>query len=85
MNEYGQVIDKGTVRFERLLPGPLERVWQYLTDATLRGTWLASGAMEARAGGTVTLRFHHQELTDHDEPTPEKNKPQTTLRVKTIQ
>jgi hypothetical protein len=51
MNEYGQVIDKGTVRFERLLPGPVERVWQYLTDSQLRGTWLATGPMEPRAGG----------------------------------
>ena len=74
MNEYGQVIDKGTVRFERLVPGPVERVWQYLTDSQLRGTWLATGPMEPRAGGALTLRFHHQELTDHDEPTPAKYK-----------
>ena len=74
MNEYGQVIDKGTERFERLLPGPVDRVWQYLTDSQLRGTWLATGAMEPRAGGAVTLRFHHRGLTDHDEPTPAKYK-----------
>ncbi len=60
--------------FERLLPGPVDRVWQYLTDSQLRGTWLATGAMEARVGGAVTLWFHHQDLTDHDEPTPAKFK-----------
>ncbi len=74
MSEYGQVIDNGTVRFERLLPGPVDRVWQYLTDSQLRGTWLATGAMEPRTGGAVTLRFRHQELTDHDEATPAKHK-----------
>ena len=74
MNEYGQVIDKGTVRFERLLLGPVERVWQYLTDSQLRGTWLATGPMEPRTGGELTLRFHHKDLTDHDEPTPAKYK-----------
>ena len=74
MNEYGQVIDKGAVRFERLLPGPLERVWQYLTDSQFRGTWLATGAMEPRAGGALTLHFRHQDLTDHNEATPPKYK-----------
>ena len=72
MNEYGQVIDNGAVRFERLLPGPLERVWQYLTDSQLRGTWLATGAMEPRTNGTVTLQFRHRDLTEHNEPTPAK-------------
>ena len=74
MSEHGQIIDNGAVQFERLLPGPVDRVWQYLTDSQLRGTWLATGAMEARVGGAVTLRFHHQDLTDHDEPTPAKFK-----------
>ena len=40
MNEYGQIIGDGAVRFERLLPGPLERVWQYLTDSQLRANHL---------------------------------------------
>lgn len=72
MNPYGQVIDKGTVRFERLLPGPVERVWQYLTDSQLRGKWLATGAMEPRIDGVVTLNFRHRDLSDHDEATPVK-------------
>ena len=74
MNEYGEVIEGGAVRFERLLPGPIERVWKYLTDSELRGRWLASGAMDPREGGTVTLFFHHSELTAHAEATPEKYK-----------
>ena len=74
MSEYGRVIDAATVSFERLLPGPIERVWQYLTDPQLRGTWFASGPMEPREGGSMTLLFRHQNLTDHDEPIPEKHK-----------
>jgi uncharacterized protein YndB with AHSA1/START domain len=27
MNDYGVIVGPGTVRFERLLPGPIERVW----------------------------------------------------------
>ena len=33
MNDYGELLDEQTVRFERLLPGPIERVWSYLTES----------------------------------------------------
>jgi len=37
-----------SVRFERLLPGPIERVWDYLTKPDLQRTWLAESAAEVR-------------------------------------
>ena len=46
-----------TVRIERLLPGPVERVWAYLTDSEKRGKWLAKGPMADHAGGPVELTF----------------------------
>ncbi len=66
--------EAGTVRFERLLPGPIERVWVYLTESEKRGKWLASGEMELRVGGRVELKFHHADLSPHIEPTPDKYK-----------
>jgi uncharacterized protein YndB with AHSA1/START domain len=72
--EYGIVTEPGTVRFERLLPGPIERVWAYLTESELRGTWLARGRMELRVGGRVELHFRHAELSPHTEPTPDRYK-----------
>ena len=48
MSDFGVVLESGTVRFERLLPGPVERVWSYLTDSEKRGQWLASGPFELR-------------------------------------
>ena len=51
MNEYGVITHPDTVRLERLLPGPIERVWDYLTDSKKRGTWLATGTMDLRVGG----------------------------------
>ena len=74
MNEYGVATESGTVRFERVLPGPIERVWSYLTDSEKRGRWLASGPMELRVGGRVELKFHHAELSAKHEPTPERYK-----------
>src|SRR5262245_47251223 len=74
MSEYGMVTEPGTVRFERLLPGPIERVWAYLTESEKRGKWLASGEMELRVGGRVELKFHHADLSPHVEPIPDKYK-----------
>jgi hypothetical protein len=44
MTPTAQIIDADTVRFERLLPGPIERVWDHLTKPELRRTWLADAA-----------------------------------------
>jgi uncharacterized protein YndB with AHSA1/START domain len=51
------------VRVERLLPGPVERVWSYLTDPAKRAKWFAGGAMELRPQGALTLEFHHSDLS----------------------
>lgn len=72
MNEYGVVTDPGTVRIERVLPGPIDRVWDYLTDSDKRGRWLASGEMEPRIGGRVGLHFRNAELSGGYEPAPAK-------------
>ena len=73
-NEYGTVTEIDTVRFERLLPGPIDRVWSYLTDPGKRATWLAGGPMELRAGGNVQLLFNHSDLTTPSDPVPAKYK-----------
>jgi uncharacterized protein YndB with AHSA1/START domain len=73
MSEYGVVTEAGAVRFERLLPGPIERVWAYLTQTEKRATWLAAGPMELRVGGPVELNFHHADLSAEKTP-PERYK-----------
>ncbi|MFC6489557.1 SRPBCC family protein [Nitratireductor sp. GCM10026969] len=67
---YGVTTATDTVRFERLLPGPIERVWAYLTEPEKRKQWLAGGEMELKAGGEANLLFKHSEFTD--EPAPEQ-------------
>lgn len=71
---YGTVTAADTVRFERLLPGPIERVWSYITESDKRVKWLAAGPMELRAGGEMKLTFRNSELSPHGEPTPEEYK-----------
>ncbi|WP_375766316.1 SRPBCC family protein [Archangium gephyra] len=72
--EYGTFTAPDTVRLERVLPGPIERVWSYLTEPGKRGTWLAAGDMELRAGGRVELNFRHSQLSSEQESTPERYK-----------
>lgn len=77
MNEYGELIDPNTVRFERLLPGPIERVWRYLTDSDKRALWLCGGDVETRDGGHVDMHFHNLSLsTTGDIPRPKKYRDQ---------
>jgi hypothetical protein len=57
MNESATLIAPATMRLERLLPGPVERVWAYLTESEKRATWLCGGEFELRVGGRVRLEF----------------------------
>ena len=70
--DFGVRTAPDAVRVERLLPGPIERVWQYLTDPALRAQWLAGGEMDQRVGGDVDLVFHNNALTENDDPPPPK-------------
>jgi uncharacterized protein YndB with AHSA1/START domain len=68
----GEVVDRQTVRFHRLLPGPIERVWAYLAEGEKRAKWFAGGEMELRAGGKATLFFQHKNLMQPGEIPPGK-------------
>jgi uncharacterized protein YndB with AHSA1/START domain len=58
----------GEIRFVRILPGPIERVWAYLTEDDKRAKWFAGGPMELRVGGRAVLRFHHANLAPGETP-----------------
>lgn len=75
MTEYGKLIDASTVRFERTLPGPIERVWSYLIDSDKRARWLCSGETELKVDGHVDMHFHNASLSRaEDIAPPEKYK-----------
>lgn len=60
--------DATTLRIERILPGPIERVFQYLTDEKLSAKWLGAIRLEPRVGGTIEITFDHANLTREPEP-----------------
>ncbi|MHB8911176.1 MAG: SRPBCC domain-containing protein [Lysobacter sp.] len=51
MNDFAAITEPGTVGIRRMLPGPIECVWAWLTESEPRRKWLASGEMDLRAGG----------------------------------
>jgi uncharacterized protein YndB with AHSA1/START domain len=61
---YGALIEPTTLEIQRLLPGPIERVWTYLTDSELRRKWLAAGDMDLTGGAPFELVWRNDELTD---------------------
>ena len=61
---YGTLIEPTTLKIQRLLPGPVERIWAYLTDSDLRRKWLAAGAMEMKVGAPFEFVWRNDELTD---------------------
>jgi uncharacterized protein YndB with AHSA1/START domain len=67
------LVEPGTVKLERLLPGPIERVWAYVTESEKREKWLCSGSIDLRVGGNVELRFDNSKLSPH-EPIPESER-----------
>ncbi len=71
---YATILEPGTIRFERLLPGPIERVWAYLTESDKRAKWLAAGEMQPQVGGSADFKFYHSSLSKKTAPPPEKFK-----------
>jgi len=69
--DYASVVAPQTVRLQRLLPGPIERVWAYLVDGDKRRQWLAAGDMQPEAGTPFALTWRNDTLTDPPGKRPE--------------
>lgn len=75
MNDYGTMLDETTIRFERTLPGPIERVWAYIVESDKRAKWLCGGETALAVDGAVEMRFHHASMVDQspaEDVRPEK-------------
>lgn len=67
MSYDGVLRDLHTVEFKRLIPGPIELAWDYLTKPELLKTWFADVALEPRPGGAVSVRFAEDTCGAHTE------------------
>ena len=71
--QHGKFTTPAEVRLVRTLPGPIERIWEYLTDPEKRARWFAGGPMEPKKGGKMELFFRHENIAPGETP-PEKMK-----------
>lgn len=71
MGDYVSYPEPAVLEIFRDLPGPIERVWDYLTKSELREKWICAGQVSSDVGGKIEFRFDHTKLSAH--PTPESH------------
>ena len=64
LDAFGVLTEPTTLNIQRLLPGPIERVWAYLTQSDLRRQWFAAGEMEMKVGAPFEFVWRNNELTN---------------------
>ncbi|MEH6785465.1 MAG: SRPBCC family protein [Alcanivorax jadensis] len=69
-----QFTNATTLTVERTLPGPIERVWAYLTEPDKRARWLGDGTLGQFVGGAVEIHFHNRDLSEDKQPAPQQYK-----------
>ncbi|MEQ9365498.1 MAG: SRPBCC domain-containing protein, partial [Leptospirales bacterium] len=52
---HGRLLDERTIQFERILPGPIEVVWDYLTKREHLATWLVENDIPPNPGERIAL------------------------------
>ncbi len=71
--DFGTLIEPTTLKIERMLPGPVERVWSYLTQNDLRRQWFASGEMKLEPDAPFVFVWRNDELSTKPGKRPESN------------
>jgi uncharacterized protein YndB with AHSA1/START domain len=66
--QHGKFTNSGEVRFAHILPGSIERVWNYLTDSEKRARWFGGGVLEQKVGGKVEFVMVHKNLAPNETP-----------------
>lgn len=61
MSEFGTIVDRETVEFERIVQGPIERVWRFITERQFLATWLGDGDLLA-LGADFVLKIEGPDL-----------------------
>src|SRR5678816_308833 len=77
IDSYGTLVGPDTIRIQRLLPGPIERVWAYLVDNDLRRLWFASSDAELVQGAQIELVWRNDDLSrkgDRPSDMPEEHR-----------
>ena len=71
MSEFVTYPNPTVLEIFRDLPGPIDRVWSYLTQSDLRQTWLCAGEVSSEVDGSIVFDFDHARLSSR--PTPDSH------------
>lgn len=85
VDRYGHLIERKVLKIQRLLPGPIERVWSYLTESELRRKWLAAGDMVLAPGAEFEFTWRNNELTDPPGTLPEGASAEHSMRCRFLE
>lgn len=85
LDAYGVLTEPSTLEIQRLLPGPVERVWAYLTESDLRRQWLAAGEMEMRVGAEFEFIWRNDALTDPPGRRPSGHSEEHRMRSRIVE
>ncbi len=77
--DYGVLTEPTTLTIQRFLPGPIERIWAYLTDSDLRRKWLAAGDMKLEVGAPFMLTWRNNELMENPGTPPPGFNPEHSM------
>lgn len=69
--DFARLTEGSTLVIQRWLPGPVDRIWRYLTDSDLRRRWLAAGDMDLAPGAQFELVWRNDDLSDQDDTRPQ--------------
>jgi uncharacterized protein YndB with AHSA1/START domain len=58
---FTAIVDPRTLRIERDLPGPIDRVWAYLTKGELRATWMSDTEIPAEVGAEFSSTWEGED------------------------
>lgn len=83
-NSFATLVEPATLTIQRWFPGPVERVWRYLTDSDLRRQWLAAGDMPSVTGECFSLVWRNDTLSRSDDPRPEGFGPEHRMETRIV-
>lgn len=68
MTEKAEMTGPMRLEIRRVLSGPIDRVWDYLTDGALRQQWFCGGSTATEPGGDVVFEFDHSRISSEGPP-----------------
>jgi len=67
-NDFARLVSPQALEIARVLPAPVDRVWEHLVDPELRKLWFCAGATGTRPGDDFVMDFDHSRISDSDPP-----------------